>query len=187
MLKKIRAYLKQIKADAIVVPHNDSFFNEDLRPEDERLAFLTGFTGSAGLAVITQKKAVLFVDGRYTLQAKKQTTFEVLHVPKQTTVSKWLSLNLKKGDTLVYDPWTLSVAQIDKWTALLEKNKIKALKENPVDKFWLTRPKAQPMCEYTYPQKYAGKTTKEKLKEILPVLKQTDAFILCNADTVSWL
>lgn len=187
MLKKIRAYLKQIKADAIVVPHNDSFFNEDLRPEDERLACLTGFTGSAGVAIITQKKAVLFVDGRYTLQAKKQTTFEVLHVPKQTTISKWLSLNLKKSDTLVYDPWTLSVAQINKWTALLEKNKIKALKENPVDKFWLTRPEAQPICEYTYPQKYAGKTTKEKLKEILPALKQTDAFILCNADSVSWL
>ena len=191
MLKKIRAYLKEIKANAIVIPHNDSYFNEDLRPEDERLACLTGFTGSAGLAVITQKDAVLFVDGRYVEQAKKQTTFKVLHVPKQITVSEWFSSNLKTNDVVAYDPWLISIAQIERWASAFEQNKIKLkpLEENPIDKFWLTRPKAKPICEYTYPQKYAGKTTEEKLQNIVEVLKQNalDAFVLCNADTTSWL
>ena len=65
MLKEIRAYLRRIGANAIVIPHNDAYFNEDLRPEDERLAYVTGFTGSAGMAIITPKQAVLFVDARW--------------------------------------------------------------------------------------------------------------------------
>ena len=109
MLKEIRAYLRRIGANAIVIPHNDDYFNEDLRPEDERLAYITGFTGSAGMAIITPRQAVLFVDGRYVNQAKKQTTFKVLQVPRQTTVSEWFARFLRPNYIVAYDPWLQSV------------------------------------------------------------------------------
>ncbi len=191
MLKEIRAYLRRIGANAIVIPHNDSYFNEDLRPEDERLAYVTGFTGSAGMAIITPRQAVLFVDGRYVEQAKRQTTFKVLHVPKQTTVGEWFMRFLRPNYIVAYDPWLQSVAQIDRWAEIFTRRGARLVPTdfNPVDKFWLTRPQPQPVNDYTYPHQYAGKTTTAKLQGAHKAMKQNevDAFVLCNADTVSWL
>ena len=191
MLKEIRAYLRRIGANAIVIPHNDEYFNEDLRPEDERLAYVTGFTGSAGMAIITPKQAVLFVDGRYVNQAKKQTTFKVLHVPRQTTVSEWFARFLRPNYIVAYDPWLQSVAQIDKWAEIFTKRGARLMPTpfNPVDKFWIERPKAKPVKNFDFPLLCAGKTTLQKLQPVRKILKQAefDAFILTNADTVSWL
>lgn len=191
MLKEIRAYLRRIGANAIVIPHNDSYFNEDLRPEDERLAYVTGFTGSAGMAIITPKQAVLFVDGRYVEQAKKQSKFKVLHVPRQTTVSEWFTRFLRPNYVVAYDPWLQSVAQIDHWAEIFTKRGARLMPTpfNPVDKFWIERPKPKPIKDFTYPAQYAGKTTLQKLQPVRRILKQAelDAFILTNADTVSWL
>lgn len=191
MLKEIRAYLRRIGANAIVIPHNDEYFNEDLRPEDERLAYVTRFTGSAGMAIITPKQAVLFVDGRYVNQAKKQTTFKVLHVPRQTTVSEWFARFLRPNYIVAYDPWLQSVAQIDKWAEIFTKRGARLMPTpfNPVDKFWIERPKAKPVKNFDFPLLCAGKTTLQKLQPVRKILKQAefDAFILTNADTVSWL
>ena len=191
MLKEIRAYLRKIGANAIVIPHNDAYFNDNLRVEDERLAYVTGFTGSAGMAIITPRQAVLFVDGRYVEQAKKQTKFKVLHVPKQTSVSEWLSHFLRPNYVVAYDPWLQSVAQIEHWAEIFTKRGAKLLPTpfNPVDKFWIERPKAGAIKNFVYPAQYAGKTTAQKLLPIRKILKQKelDAFILTNVDTVSWL
>ena len=191
MLKEIRAYLRRIGANAIVIPHNDAYFNDDLRAEDERLAYVTGFTGSAGMAIITPRQAVLFVDGRYVEQAKKQTKFKVLHVPRQTTVSEWLSHFLRPNYVVAYDPWLQSVAQLEHWAEIFTKRGAKLLPTpfNPVDKFWIERPKPLPIKNFVYPAQYAGKTTAQKLLPIRKILKQKelDAFVLTNVDTVSWL
>ncbi|MBP5534747.1 MAG: aminopeptidase P family protein [Alphaproteobacteria bacterium] len=191
MLKEIRAYLRRIGANAIVIPHNDDYFNEDLRPEDERLAYVTGFTGSAGMAIITPRQAVLFVDGRYVNQAKKQTTFKVLQVPRQTTVSEWFARFLRPNYIVAYDPWLQSVAQIDKWAEIFTRRGAHLLPTpfNPVDKFWIEKPKAKPVKTFAFPLLCAGKTTLQKVQPVRKILKQEeyDAFILTNADTVSWL
>lgn len=191
MLKEIRAFLRRIGANALILPHNDSYFNDQLRPEDERLAYVTGFTGSAGVAIITPRQAVLFVDGRYTEQAKKQTKFKVLQVPRQATVSDWLMRFLRPNYIVAYDPWQVSVAQLDKWAELFTKRgaRLMPTASNPIDKFWLTRPVPTPIKVYDYPVQFSGKTTTQKLALRRRFFKQNDidAFVLTNADTVSWL
>ncbi|MBO5997591.1 MAG: aminopeptidase P family protein [Alphaproteobacteria bacterium] len=191
MLKEIRAYLRRIGANAIVIPHNDDYFNEDLRVEDERLAYITGFTGSAGMAIITPKQAVLFVDGRYVEQAKKQTTFKVLHVPRQTTISEWFARFLRPNYIVAYDPWLQSVAQIDKWAEIFTRRGAHLMPTlfNPVDKFWVDKPEPRPIKESAFPLQYAGRTTLQKVQPVRRILRQAevDAFVLTNADTVSWL
>ncbi len=93
--------------DGYVVPRADAHQNEYVPPCEERLAFLTGFTGSAGTCVILPEAAALFVDGRYTLQAPAQVeegAFEIVPLAR-TSPEAWIETHLKKGGTLAYDPW----------------------------------------------------------------------------------
>ena len=190
-VKSLRKFLKENKANAIMIAHDDEFQSESLSPDKERLAYVTGFTGSAGLAIVTPKKAVLFVDGRYVTQAKKQTSFQVLQVPKQTTVGDWLSLFLKENHIVLYDPWSHTVAQIQKWTEIFEKRGalLMPCTRNPVDDFWEDRPLPPIVKDYDYPIVYAGKTTGQKVAPIARQIKQKglDAFVVSNPDTVSWI
>ena len=90
-LKKIRDWMKKYQIDCYVIPHSDEYLSEYIPPENERLAWTTGFTGSAGLAVITKAKGAIFVDGRYTVQVKEQvdsSIYELLHI------SKWHPIDL---------------------------------------------------------------------------------------------
>ena len=191
MLKELRAFLRRNGVNAIIIAHDDDYQNEELSPDKERLAYVTGFTGSAGMAIVTPRQSVLFVDGRYVEQAKKQSSFKVLHVPKQTTISDWFAQFLRSRYVVAYDPWTHSVAQVEAWSEIFAKRgaKLVPFDKNPIDKFWLDRPKAPKVITFSYPQKYAGKTTGQKVSPLKKVLKQKewDAFVLANADTVSWL
>src|SRR5260370_3589254 len=105
-LVALRAELARRGLDGFVVPHADRFQNEYLPPSEERLAWLTGFTGSAGAAVILAERAVLFVDGRYTLQAHDQTDpklFTIQHLLDKPP-SAWIGANLKAGPKLGFHP-----------------------------------------------------------------------------------
>src|ERR1700761_2980108 len=106
-LSALRDELKRRKLSGFVVPRADQQQNEYVAPSEERLAWLTGFTGSAGLAAVLANEAALFVDGRYTLQAAKQVdgkawAGESLVDPPPEI---WLSEHLKSGERLGYDPW----------------------------------------------------------------------------------
>src|SRR5499425_1724650 len=98
-LVALRAELARRGLDGFVVPHADRFQNEYLPPSEERLAWLTGFTGSAGAAIILAERAVLFVDGRYTLQARDQTDPELFAIEHlvETPPSDWIEANLAAG------------------------------------------------------------------------------------------
>src|SRR6266700_1663045 len=114
----LRAELARRGLDGFVVPHADRHQNEYLPPSEARLAWLTGFTGSAGAAVVLTERAVLFVDGRYTLQAREQvdsTLFELAHLV-ETPPDQWLEKNLASGDRLGYDPWLHTVESAEKLT-----------------------------------------------------------------------
>ena len=98
---KLREEMARLDIDALLVPHTDEYTNEYLPPCAERLAFVTGFTGSAGLAIIARRSAALFVDGRYILQAPQQVdtkVFEVLQIGKAKP-GEWLGKTLKAGAT----------------------------------------------------------------------------------------
>lgn len=191
MLKEIRAYLRRIGANALIIAHDDEYQNEALSADKERLAYVTGFTGSAGMAIITPRQAVLFVDGRYVEQAKKQTQFKVLHVPRQTTIAEWFMRFLKKNYVVAYDPWTHSVAQVEKWAEIFSKRGATLVPKtpHPVDQFWVDRPSAKPVHTFVYPRHLAGKTTKQKGTPIKKFLHQNgwDALIVSSPDVVSWL
>ena len=126
--------------DALLVPHADEYQNEYLPPCNARLAWLTGFTGSAGLAVVARKAAALFVDGRYILQAPKQVDteiFEVLQVPA-AKLSDWVGKHLKPGAVLGFDPKLHAPGAIDELAKELEAKriKLKPLSANLVDRVW---------------------------------------------------
>ena len=119
----LRRELKSRKLKGFLVPHSDEHQDEFLPPSAERLRWLTGFTGSAGAAIVLENEAALFVDGRYPLQARAQTdtsVFEVLQTP-EAKASKWLAAALSKGGTIGYDPNLHTIKEIERLTESLGK------------------------------------------------------------------
>src|SRR6516225_8926889 len=140
----LRRELKSRKLKGFLVPHSDEHQDEFLPPSAERLRWLTGFTGSAGGAIILDKAATLLVDGRYILQARAQTDtslFEVLQAP-EAKASRWLAQKLPKGGTIGYDPSLHTIKEIERLTESLEKAgiKLQPLASNPIDVLWNDRP-----------------------------------------------
>ncbi|HBR45149.1 MAG TPA: X-Pro aminopeptidase, partial [Afipia sp.] len=143
-LSAFREELLRRQLTGFVIPRADSQQNEYVPPSDERLAWLTGFTGSAGLAAVLTGKAAVFVDGRYTIQAAKQVdttawTIESLIEPPPET---WLTANLSPGDRLGFDPWLHTSAAAERLARACEKAgaELVAVDSNPVDSIWNDRP-----------------------------------------------
>jgi Xaa-Pro aminopeptidase len=191
---RLRALMARAGVDAVLVPHADEYMNEYVPPCGQRLAWLTGFTGSAGLAVVARKSAALFVDGRYILQAPKQVDtglFEVLQVPA-AKVPDWIGKNLPKRAMIGFDPWLHPPGFVEDLEKELEGKRIglKALGKNPVDRIWGRQRPAPPRGTVVpHPLDYAGKAATEKLKELqaLPKTDGQDAVILTFPDSICWL
>jgi Xaa-Pro aminopeptidase len=183
---RLRELMVRAGIDALLVPHADEYQNEYLPPCNARLAWLTGFTGSAGMAVIARKAAALFVDGRYILQAPRQVdtkAFEVLQVPGAKP-SDWVGKQLKAGAVLGFDPKLHTPGFIDELSKELEgrRIKLKPLSGNLVDRVWgRARPGPPQGRVVPHPLDYAGKPAKEKLAELQATLK-TD-----GQDSIAWL
>lgn len=191
---KLREVMMRAGLDALLVPHADEHMNEYLPPCAERLAWLTGFTGSAGLVVVARKSAALFVDGRYILQAPKQvdtSIFEILQIP-EANVADWIGKALKSGAVLGFDPWLHAPSTMDELTKELagKRVKLKALARNPVDLVWgRERPAPPRAAVIPHPLKYAGKAAEDKLAELQAGLKKEgeDAVVLTFPDSIAWL
>ena len=157
--------------DAVFVPRADEHMGEYVPPSAERLEWLTGFSGSAGLAIVTANAAAIFVDGRYVLQAATQVdraTFEILEIP-QAEPHAWLTGRLRSGATAGFDPWLHTSVWAARMKEALEKKGIglKPLARNPVDAVWGRARPAPPLGAVTpHPLKYAGKGAVEKITEI---------------------
>lgn len=167
---------------AFLVPHEDIFGGEYVAPCDERLAWVSGFTGSAGLAIIRQTEAHLFVDGRYTLQAKEQSPDFTLHDFTKAAIDI-LCQGLK---TLHYDPWLLSVKQLNEWQ---QRVTMHALEKNPIDLLWENRPIRLHNPAFFHALEYAGCSTEEKLNIVRKDIKKhgATAWFLSNPESVCWL
>src|SRR5690606_21599151 len=126
-IKELRRLLTAAKIAAFLVPRADEHQGEYVPPSAERLKWLTGFSGSAGLAISAKRRAVLFVDGRYTVQAAAEidpSVMEVSKVPRQR-VAEWLNEHVGRGQSVGYDPRLHTVAEIERLTAALSKKNIK--------------------------------------------------------------
>ena len=146
-VKALQRELKSRKLKGFLVPHSDEHQDEFLAPPAERLAWLTGFTGSAGVAIVLEKAAALFVDGRYTLQARAQTDatlFEVLQTP-DAKASSWIAEKLGKGATIGYDPALHTIKEIERLTEASARPASSSLPSRATHRrLWQDRPKPSP-------------------------------------------
>ena len=188
----LRAELKRRGFDAFVVPRADRQQNEYLPASEERLAWLTGFTGSAGAAVVLAGRAALFVDGRYTVQAKAQVDtklFAIEHLV-DSPPEQWLEQNLKSGARLGYDPWlhTTENAEKLKRACATTGAELVAVDGNPIDALWTDRP-APPAGKVTLRDiRFAGESAADKLKRVQAEIKKlrADVAVVSDPQNVAW-
>ncbi len=190
-IASLRAHLKSLNLDGFILPHGDPYRSEYVAPAFARLEWLTGFSGSFGEAVILKDQAVLFVDGRYTIQAKKQAKeFSILHHGDNPPM-EWIARQAGEGARIGYDPWLHTRAGLDRYKkALQEKNiALVALEKNPVDSLWQDRP--LPPVSPLAPQdlKYAGQNSTEKRAMLATQIKKrgVKAVLLTQTDSIAWL
>ena len=160
-VKSLQRELRSRRLKGFLVPHSDEHQDEFLSPSAERLAWLTGFTGSAGVAIVLDKAAALFVDGRYILQARAQadpTLFEVLQTP-EAKASAWLADKLGKSAAVGYDPSLHTIKEIERLTETLAKSGIKLVpvETNPIDALWEDRPKPSAAPIVPHGPEYSGR------------------------------
>jgi len=188
-LKQLRAALRALKLDGFLVPRADAHQNEYVAPCEERLAWLTGFTGSAGFAVVLREKAALFVDGRYTIQAREQVDADafVTLAPETTPAAEWLSQNVRKKARIGYDPWLHTPAAVARFEAAARRAgaELVAVEANPIDPLWRDRP-APPCGAVTlHPLSRAGEKAEKKLARIRDAF-EADAFLISDPHDLAW-
>jgi Xaa-Pro aminopeptidase len=187
----LRAELKRRGLGGFVVPRADQHQNEYVPACAERLAWLTGFTGSAGLAVVLDDRAALFVDGRYTLQAPEEvdtTIFSVEHI-SETTPEAWIEAHLSTA-RLGYDPWLHTVEAAEKLekAATAAGGALEAVEPNLIDLIWADRP-APPLGPVVLHEvRYAGEAATEKLARLRPEIAKAkaDVLVLSDPHAVAW-
>jgi Xaa-Pro aminopeptidase len=191
-LGAFREELARRKLTGFVIPRADQQQNEYVAPSEERLAWLTGFTGSAGMAIVLTRDAAVFVDGRYTLQAGKQVDRKAWQVEPliDPPPEHWLAKHLAKGDRLGFDPWLHTSAAAERLAAACVKAgaELVAVDSNPVDVIWHDRP-APPLGPVAIQGKqFAGEIEAEKLKRIrIEIAKLgVDALVLSDSHGVAW-
>ena len=191
-LAALRGELKRRGLDGFVVPRADRQQNEYLPASEERLAWLTGFNGSAGAAIVLAERAALFVDGRYSVQATAQIDpklFSVEHLV-DSPPEQWLEQNLKSGGKLGYDPWLHTSDSADRLRKVCATAgaELVAVDNNPIDALWSDRP-APPAGPVTLRDvKLAGESAADKLKRIQAELKKlrADVLVVSDPQNVAW-
>jgi Xaa-Pro aminopeptidase len=191
-LAALREELARRKLTGFVIPRADQQQNEYVPPSEERLAWLTGFTGSAGLAVVLTHEAALFVDGRYTIQAAKQIDARAWAVESliDPPPESWVSAHLKAGDRLGFDPWLHTFAAAERLSAACAKAgaELVAVDSNPVDAIWQDRPQPPIAPVAVHGMQHAGVTEAEKLTQIRSEIGKlgAEALVLSDSHAVAW-
>ncbi len=190
-LKVLRAELSRRGVDGFVVPRADRQQNEYVPPADERLAWLTGFSGSAGVAIVLADRAALFVDGRYTLQARDQVdpAFAVEHLVDNPP-DAWLEANLSSGAKLGYDPWLHTVEGAEKLSKACAAvgATLVPLEPNAVDAVWSDRPAPPRGPVVLHDIAHAGEPESAKLSRIRAEIEKlkADALVVSDPHAVAW-
>ena len=192
-LAGLRNALAEQKLAGLIVPHADEHQSEYLPPSAERLAWLTGFSGSAGLAIVLEKEAALFVDGRYTLQAESELDKDCFQsLPSaEITPSEWLKDRLKSGERIGIDSRLVTLAEARRFTAACREAgaELVLLDEGPLDDLWRDRP-APPLGKvFLQPLERAGESTEDKLAHISRLIgeRKADALVLAATDSIAWI
>ena len=191
-MAELRRELCACDVDGLILPRADAHQNEYVPPSEERLAFLTGFTGSAGCVIVLAGRAVLFVDGRYTLQARDQADsalFSVAHLIEMPPDS-WIEQNLPAGTRLGYDPWLHTADGAEKLAKACAKAgaALVPLERNPVDTVWADRPAAPLGRIVLHDLRFAGEEAAAKIARIQAEIAKAraDALVLSDPHALAW-
>ena len=191
-LSALREQLKRDRLDGFVVPLTDEHMSEYVGAYAQRLAWLTGFQGSAGSAVVLSSEAAIFTDGRYTLQVRQQVSaddWQYVPVP-QVSMAGWLGEHAPDGGRIGYDPWLHTRAWVEEAKkALAEKGaELVAVDTNPVDAVWPDRPAPSDATLAVQDDAAAGRTSAAKRAEIAEWLsaRKADAVVLSALDSIAW-
>ena len=192
-LAALREELKRRGLDGFVVPISDEHMSEYIGGYAQRLAWLTGFGGSAGSAVVLADKAAMFVDGRYTIQVREQVDgnlYDYCLVPK-VSMGRWIADNAPAGAKIGFDPWLHTKGWADQvGKALARKgSELVAVESNPVDAVWDDQPEPSTAPALVHADEHAGRSSAEKRAEVADWLKQEgyDAAVVSALDSIAWL
>jgi Xaa-Pro aminopeptidase len=191
-VQALRAELSRRGLAGFILPRADRHQNEYVPPSEERLAWLTGFTGSAGTAIVLADRAALFVDGRYTLQAQSQVEqplFVIEHIA-DVTPERWIEQNMPANAKLGYDPWLHTVEAAERLGRACGNAgaTLVSSEPNPIDALWTDRP-AAPLAPVTlHDLRFAGEYPASKLARIRTEIAnlRADALIISDPHAVAW-
>jgi len=188
----LRDWLAAKNFDGFIVPRADEHQGEYVAARSERLKWLTGFTGSAGVALVLPSRAVLFVDGRYTLQARQQVDPDIFSIESLITdpPPSWLKENAGKGFRLGFDPWLLTVGEVKALRSALEAKggEMIAVDRNPIDELWTDQPAPPLEPVEIQPASFAGELAKEKLARLAADIASEGAThaVLTDPSSLAW-
>ena len=191
-VQALRVELARLGLSGLVVPRADRHQNEYVPASEERLAWLSGFTGSAGSLIVLESAAALFVDGRYTLQAKAQVDTAIFTIVPiaDTTPERWIEQNLPTGAKLGYDPWlhTTDGAERIARACANAGGELVPVEPNPVDTIWQDRPPPPRGPVVLHDLRFAGETTEAKLEKIRAesASLRADALVVSDPHAVAW-
>ncbi|MGE0502999.1 MAG: aminopeptidase P family protein [Rhizobiaceae bacterium] len=190
---RLREVLTTVGVDGFLVPRADEHQGEYVAPGSERLLWLAGFAGSAGVALVLKDKAIVFVDGRYTLQVRSQTDMTVF-TPESLVENpphKWMADHLGKGVRIGFDPWLHTIGEVKQLREAAKKAgfDLVGLDDNPVDAIWSDRPKPPLEPVDIQPINLAGELAKNKLARLATTLAETpaDHTVLTDPSSIAWV
>lgn len=194
-LEKLRKMMKEKEIDAYIVPTTDPHSSEYVAEHYKGRSFISGFTGSAGTALITHNKALLWTDGRYFIQAQneiKNSEYKLMKMGEKEVPSyqKWLEENLQVGDSLGFDGKLFSEKQVEDLEEKLSGKKINFIYEfDLLRDIWRDRPELPNEKAFVLDKKYAGITSKEKIEQVRDYMdeKKADILLLSSLDDIAWL
>lgn len=190
-LADLRDELARANLDGFLIPRADAHQGEYVSPHDERLAWLTGFTGSAGFCAALREVAGVFIDGRYRTQVKEQVADVFTPVPwPETSLADWLKDMLPNGGTVGFDPWLHTVTQIEQArTTLKDTNISLVVSENLVDRIWENQPPPAQEPAKEHPIEFAGESHAAKRARLADTLKTAGhaAAVITLPDSICWL
>ena len=191
-LESLRAQMRAQGLDAWIVPIADEHLSEYIGAYAQRLAWLTGFTGSAATAVVLLEEAAIFVDGRYTLQVREEVDagqWQYLDVTK-TTVGQWLADRLGAQSRVGYDSWLHAQLWVRETTAQLSPNgaQVVPIEGNLIDAIWTDRPSRSVAPVVPHALAFAGQSSAAKIAQVSEWLRSigADAVVLCALDSIAW-
>ncbi|MEK0082563.1 aminopeptidase P family protein [Benzoatithermus flavus] len=192
-LARFRDELRRRGVDGFVLMRTDEHGSEYLPGYAERVAWLTGFTGSAATAVVLMDRAAVFTDGRYTVQIEQEVDpalFERRHIVDEPP-SRWLEQHLPQGARLGYDPWLAKRAEVQRLEAVAaaKDGTLVSLDPNPVDAIWTDRPPRPIAPVHLHDERYAGESSAHKRERMGKAVgeKGADVLLLTAADSIAWL